>query len=89
MPTKAELIAAAEWLRQHKGDLPPAILRPEIGSWADIGDNRMVPVVPFKDSMTVDLPPWLGQSDAITKAASSDPTAEAADANLDRIPSED
>lgn len=87
MPTKVELKAAAEWLRQHKGDLPSAILRPEIGGWARIHNGRPVPVVRFREGMASKLPVWPGQGDAADLAASSDPTAEAAEANLDNTSS--
>ena len=61
----------------------------QIGKWAEIHNGRRVPVVRFDDAMTSKLPAWPGQSDAADLAACPDPTAEAAEASLDKTSPQD
>ena len=82
MPTQAEIAAARKWLQKH-GELIPAVIHDQIGTEVAINDRGIVPVVSYRDGITGKLPLWPDQGDAATAAASSNPTAEAVEANLD------
>ena len=57
----------------------------QIGKRARIHNGRPVPVVRFREEMTANLPIWPDQGTTADLAASPDPTAEAAEANLDNV----
>ncbi len=57
----------------------------QTGKRARIHNGRRVPVVRFSEGMTASLPVWPGQGDTADLATSPDPTAEAAEANLDNV----
>ncbi len=92
MPTQAELIIVAKWLKKHSSLIPP-VVRDEIGTQTTVtfgsGRKGKVSIESFDEKQVgiTNHRPAAGTPDALAPWDSdlmpADPTADTAEANLD------